>query len=175
MKPSIQCMDPSLPPSCSCSCSNGITFNQTLSVNLDEEERAHTTKLEKILTARQTELVNELETTKQALEVARNNHTACVEEWNEKPFTYLGCYENSASNRLSDLAVTDGLMTIPRCAKICQSFRYYGLEYGSRCFCGNTWKSSPAVEPSKCNWKCEGDHKTMCGGNGNTGFYQKMI
>jgi len=229
MKPSVQCMDPSVPPTCSCSCSNGINFNQTLSAtlaggsqpspdtcqadneqclqrennckdslaaqrtlaeqlqtNLVEEERAHTTKLENLKNqreaqeqahiTRETELKNQLETTKQAVEVARNNHTACVKEWNQKPFTYLGCYEDSIQNRvLDDVTVSSDLMTIATCAKICQSFRYYGVEFSSYCFCGNTWKRNPAAKSSNCNWTCKGDANTICGGYGAIGIYQKTI
>ena len=222
-------MDPSVPPSCSCSCSNGITFNQTLpanlvggsqvspdtcqvdkdqclqrennckdslaaqtelanqlKTNLDDEERAHATKLENLKkqcdaqeqahTAGLTELEKELETTKQKLDVARNNHTGYDEEWNQKPFTYLGCYQDSASTRvLADVMVTDAKMTIPKCAKICQSFRYHGLEIGKECFCGNTLRGNPALKPSSCTDACYGDANSKCGGRGFVGIHQKII
>ncbi|KAI4942763.1 hypothetical protein J4E91_009682 [Alternaria rosae] len=157
-----------------------------LKANLDDEERAHTTKLENLKnqcdaqeqahTARQTELENELEITKQALEVARNNHTACVEEWNQKPFTYLGCYTDNVSNRvLADVMVTDDSITIAKCAKICQSFRYHGLENGRECFCGNALRGNPAAQPSKCDKPCQGYTGAKCGGWGFVGIHQKTI
>ena len=229
MKPSVQCMDPSVPPTCSCSCSNGITFTQTLSAtlaggsqpspdtcqadneqclqrennckdslaaqtaladqlktNLDDEEHAHATKLEnqknqcdvqeQAHTARQTELEKQLETTKQQLDVARSTHTGYGEEWNRKPFTYLGCYQDNVSSRiLTDLYTYDQKMTRPKCANICRSYSYYGLEYGAQCFCGNTFRGNPATHPSKCDHKCVGDTNTSCGGQSVMAIFQKRV
>ncbi|KAH6865989.1 hypothetical protein BKA58DRAFT_404518 [Alternaria rosae] len=157
-----------------------------LKTNLDDEERGHATKLENLKNqcdaqeqahaARQTELENELETTKQALDVARNNHTAIVEEWNQKPFRYLGCYQAIITNRvIHDIGVTLTYMSVSRCEHICQSYRYYGLEAGDSCLCGNALRYNPVAQPSKCTTKCTGNAAAKCGGNLAMDIYEKII
>ncbi|MGQ0677178.1 MAG: WSC domain-containing protein, partial [Rhodospirillales bacterium] len=50
---------------------------------------------------------------------------------------------------------------IEQCAK--KGFAYAGTQYGSFCFCGNSYgKNGPA---DNCTMPCNGDYKEKCGGH----------
>ena len=76
------------------------------------------------------------------------------------------CFLDSASRLLPDQAVyTDN--TPQKCIWECKKkgFAYAGVEYGNQCYCGNTRPPTSALlDPSQCNYRCEGDNSQMCGG-----------
>ncbi|EMD97614.1 hypothetical protein COCHEDRAFT_1019003, partial [Bipolaris maydis C5] len=45
--PSLECVDPLAKPTCSCSCTNGVIFNQTLSVSPQKDNNCDSCELEK--------------------------------------------------------------------------------------------------------------------------------
>ena len=58
------------------------------------------------------------------------------------------------------------IMTPDVCNKICvtSNYKYFGVEYGTQCFCGNRLPSSNLKDHmSKCNMNCRGDAKQKCG------------
>lgn len=54
-------------------------------------------------------------------------------------------------------------MTLAECATFCASYTYYGVEYGTECYCGNAIAAS-AVVASNCTVPCGGDDTQLCGG-----------
>ena len=58
-------------------------------------------------------------------------------------------------------------MTIQKCLSICRSkgFHFAGLEWQIECHCGDE-KGFEWAWPSKCNEKCIGDSRQICGGVG---------
>jgi len=57
-------------------------------------------------------------------------------------------------------------MTPNVCNEICEksNYKYFGVEFGVECFCGNEWPSSKLkVGMSECNMNCGGDEKQKCG------------
>ncbi|RYN17698.1 hypothetical protein AA0112_g11953 [Alternaria arborescens] len=141
----------------------------TLQSQCDAQEQAHTT--------RQNELEAQLKTAQQALEAARNNQTAIVEEWMSKPFAWHGCYQDVINKRvLSDVYVLDSSMTSSKCSRICQGHRYYGTEIGKECFCGNTVNGNPArVSSAGCMTACGGNPKEQCGGSLKVNIFTKNL
>ena len=58
------------------------------------------------------------------------------------------------------------IMTPDVCNKICvaSNYKYFGVEYGAECFCGNKLPSRKLKDNmSKCNMNCRGDTKQKCG------------
>ena len=80
-------------------------------------------------------------------------------------FSYEGCFTDSVAERaFTGAAFADDEMTIEDCAKSCESYRFFGLEYGRECYCGNTRNpESILVADSECTMACGGDESEICG------------
>lgn len=49
----------------------------------------------------------------------------------------MGCYAEGTDGRaLAENKPANSSMTTELCQSLCRGYRYYGLEYGSECFCG---------------------------------------
>jgi hypothetical protein len=80
-------------------------------------------------------------------------------------YTYEGCYTDATSARtFSSAATTSANMTIKACSTFCKLYQYFGTEYGSECYCGNTQSSSSTQAASTdCNEPCGGNSSETCG------------
>ncbi|KAL1955711.1 hypothetical protein VTO42DRAFT_8183 [Malbranchea cinnamomea] len=89
---------------------------------------------------------------------------------------YRGCYTDSVFSRaLTGAASDDDEMTIDFCADFCQAYRFFGLEYGRECFCGNTQSSeSTLVADSECSMPCGGDGSKICGASNRLSVYENL-
>lgn len=47
--------------------------------------------------------------------------------------------------------------TVGSCAEYCYDYQYFGLEWGGRCSCGNSYGSYGAVDEDQCSFECGGD------------------
>ncbi|XP_050420558.1 uncharacterized protein LOC126833331 [Adelges cooleyi] len=90
---------------------------------------------------------------------------------------YLGCYEETAENRIFNGFSRSYMVNTPAfCTKLCykMGFGYAGVTYKSECFCGshspNTVRFTK-VEDSQCNTKCSGDANQYCGGGWRMGVF----
>jgi len=71
-------------------------------------------------------------------------------------FFYKDCYTdavNGGSRILGNNELDNSLMTVELCAGYCKDYRYFGVEYGYQCFCGNDILS-PGVVATGCNEAC---------------------
>jgi iron transport multicopper oxidase len=96
---------------------------------------------------------------------------------------YLGCYSEATNSRaLTDkqYAVPAANVTVEACMKACANYRYWGVEYGSQCFCGNSiHNGSSLVQGSTpsltgCNMVCQGNSTEYCGGPNRLNMYMKL-
>ncbi|KAJ9633336.1 hypothetical protein H2204_007053 [Knufia peltigerae] len=88
-------------------------------------------------------------------------------------FSYVSCYtEATAGRALSSVALADNSFTIQTCASNCTQYRYFGVEYGRECYCGNSLAagSVPATD-GRCNMPCAGNSTLLCGGPGGLTLY----
>jgi len=80
---------------------------------------------------------------------------------------YMGCYNDSADRVLKEKNPSKDKMTPEACRKLCKGFTYFGVTYGSQCFCGNSF-NKPAkhtkTKESDCQMPCNGNRSIMCGG-----------
>lgn len=97
---------------------------------------------------------------------------------------YLGCYTDSDTRTIDAIDFQANNMTIEHCATFCASanggigYQYYGLEFASQCFCGNTINPaatllSPTSNPpnSTCQMRCAGSGAEICGGPNALSLY----
>lgn len=91
------------------------------------------------------------------------------------PYTLLGCYtEPPAARALTGSAFAAGDMTLERCAEFCSPFRYFGTEYASECFCGNSLSPvSTTAADSECAMSCSGNPAQFCGGASRLSLYER--
>ena len=75
---------------------------------------------------------------------------------------YLGCFVDSAERALPDRIVSEADMTAAKCAANCDGYAYFGTQWSSECYCGNTAPTETAPE-SDCNMQCSGDATELCG------------
>ena len=50
-------------------------------------------------------------------------------------------------------------------------YLYAGVQFGSHCFCGNSYGKYGQLPESRCNVTCPGDHSQICGGPGANSVY----
>ena len=83
---------------------------------------------------------------------------------------YIGCFKDKGDpfgtqNRDLDGLMVDKIdMTVEDCINLCSSkgFKYAGVEYGTQCFCGNSYGKYATA--NNCNMKCSGNLNEICGG-----------
>ena len=79
-------------------------------------------------------------------------------------FAYKSCWSDGLDIRaLADNVLRADTTTVETCAVFCKNYRYFGVEYGSQCYCGNTLGGAAADE-ADCNMPCAADSTEKCGG-----------
>jgi hypothetical protein len=55
-------------------------------------------------------------------------------------------------------------MTPTACSSLCTSFKFFGVQDGWGCFCGDDYGNQGGKAPDgDCNTQCTGDRSIMCG------------
>uniref|UniRef100_A0A1I8JAG1 WSC domain-containing protein n=1 Tax=Macrostomum lignano TaxID=282301 RepID=A0A1I8JAG1_9PLAT len=67
-------------------------------------------------------------------------------------------------------------MTLQLCSQICElgNFKYFGAQYSSHCFCGNSYGSQGGAPVSDCNMNCAGNAGQICGSGSRNSVYQNF-
>lgn len=88
-------------------------------------------------------------------------------------YKYSGCYTEATNGRaLSDKGIATGDMNIENCAGNCTGYNYWGVEYGSECYCGNTVAAGSIKAPdTDCSMTCAGNSSELCGNGNRLSFY----
>jgi glucan endo-1,3-alpha-glucosidase len=85
---------------------------------------------------------------------------------------YLGCFADSSNRDLSGNSESLPTQSPQVCSAWCgsQGFKYAGVQYGSSCFCGNSYgKYGTATD---CNMACSGNGTETCGGAWANSVYE---
>merc|ERR1712151_1396348 len=87
-------------------------------------------------------------------------------------FAYLGCFKDKSSRDIKSQQ-SGGNGSRAKCGATCakKGMKYFGLQYGKECFCGNSY--GKYKKASNCNMKC-GNGKETCGGTWANSVYQVM-
>lgn len=68
-------------------------------------------------------------------------------------------------------------MSLQMCAGLCAGYKYWGVEYGRECFCGNVIEPAAVtagVRPDgECDMVCAGDSTVLCGAGNRVMIYEK--
>ncbi|KAF9880502.1 copper radical oxidase [Colletotrichum karsti] len=73
---------------------------------------------------------------------------------------------------LKDSGTSSDSMTKEVCAEFCKDYKYFGVEYGRECYCGNVLTSSATkVDASECNMQCSGNSNQPCGAGDRLNLY----
>lgn len=88
-------------------------------------------------------------------------------------YNLVGCWKEGVGGRaLAGPSTASADMTNEKCATFCDSFKYFGTEYSSECYCGNFVASSSEVAPlEECNMPCAGDNSEFCGAGNRLELY----
>jgi hypothetical protein len=116
--------------------------------------------------------------------------------------TYIGCYADTSSVHTRDLPVfycsngvdpsaswdcafddrlpTQGqrgyagysAMTVQYCSSMCKGFKFFGLQNGGECYCGNDYgEQGGKVPEANCDEICQGSPIEICGGDERNSIY----
>lgn len=89
-------------------------------------------------------------------------------------FSYIGCYNESSSGRtFGAISTSNAAMTIDYCASYCASYKYFGVEYSTQCYCSNTITAGAGPGWTGCSMLCGGNPMQFCGGGNRLNAYQK--
>ncbi|ELR06631.1 hypothetical protein VC83_03264 [Pseudogymnoascus destructans] len=83
-------------------------------------------------------------------------------------FEFHGCLSDNQGQRTlaQDMLRSDD-MTLEICATFCGGYRYFGTEWSTECWCGNTVTTgATTVDAGQCSMTCGGNGDLLCG-NGN--------
>lgn len=87
-------------------------------------------------------------------------------------FSYVHCGLDHVDDRALKGAYTHGAdMTLEKCAEACSAFEYFGVEYGTECFCGNEY-NGVARPIEECRLKCSEGSARFCGGAERLSVYR---
>jgi hypothetical protein len=63
-------------------------------------------------------------------------------------------------------------MTLETCGTFCTGYKYWGVEYGGECYCGNAFGAgSVNATGSDCSFVCPGDGSEFCGASDRLSTY----
>lgn len=85
--------------------------------------------------------------------------------------TSLGCFVDSGNRVFPNKIISANDMTAAKCAQNCAGYSYFGTEWSSECYCGNTAPVDPAPA-SECNMACSGNADELCGGGMRLNAYK---
>jgi len=173
VKPSVTCTDPlSGQPNCSCTCTNGIAFNQTLPstyqtdpISCPSNDDCQADKTQCL--SHNDELKAQLDKQKQEYILREQDLKMELQKFQMTKFQYLGCYTNTNWKLLTARVTSNPYITIGICANVCAGWKYFGVSYNA-CYCDHEFRiATQNVPNSQCDRKCIGDERESCGGTGN--------
>ncbi|KAH7343016.1 hypothetical protein BKA65DRAFT_303260 [Rhexocercosporidium sp. MPI-PUGE-AT-0058] len=89
-------------------------------------------------------------------------------------YTYYGCQTEGTGVRALNggFFFNETAMTLEMCAENCAGFKYWGVEYGAECYCGNEFQAgSVAVPQGDCSFPCPGNTLEFCGAGNRLSSY----
>lgn len=110
----------------------------------------------------------------------RNKAVVAGASGSNTTFEYVSCWTDPVASRaLGEQPVAADDMTVEKCAGICGSgagsgaaYAFFGVEYATQCFCGNTLGGSTAPE-AECSYVCGGDGSEWCGAAERMNLYRR--
>ncbi|RYN19463.1 hypothetical protein AA0113_g11423 [Alternaria arborescens] len=186
-KPSVVCNDASDKHNCSCTCTNGIKFDQPLdpfssatnggSSQVIDDAKCKADK--EFCLEHEKQLMDQVTGLKESEQKHVQREQELLEQlsaYQKKIYTYQGCFTDSSARVLGDKTfMNDSNMTVERCETLCAGSKYFGVQNGKECFCGNTFKNPTQHKPeSECKSACTGNKDQKCGAGYRSNIYAKI-
>lgn len=91
-------------------------------------------------------------------------------------YTYLGCYTEVLPGRtLNASTLIRPQTTVLGCAADCgEDSEYFGVEFGTQCFCGSSLAVGSVAVNEGCSTACAGNATEVCGGVNLLSVYRKQ-
>ncbi|XP_062598585.1 uncharacterized protein LOC134260014 [Saccostrea cucullata] len=108
-----------------------------------------------------------------------NDRQICGGGWRiniyRKPYhkEYLGCFQDQYNRILAEKNTNTKSMTVEYCRNFCSNYQFYGVEFSSWCFCGNSLTTNVRKSEGEFNMKCSGNNRQICGGGWRINIYRK--
>lgn len=87
----------------------------------------------------------------------------------------VGCYHDNTQQRDLPTRTSSKSVTQEQCVKECamkdETFSYFGLQDGDKCFCGKSYGKYGQAEDGACNKRCKGNEDENCGGSNDNMIY----
>ena len=95
-------------------------------------------------------------------------------------WNYMGCWTEATNTRALNgllLPISAANTNVENCAAACSNYKYFGVEYGQECYCGNVLNagsvnSSTVLNSNPCNIVCVDNTLEYCGGRSVLNLYQ---
>ncbi|PVH89971.1 hypothetical protein DL98DRAFT_508192 [Cadophora sp. DSE1049] len=89
-------------------------------------------------------------------------------------YSYYGCQTEATGVRALNggFFFNETAMTLEMCASNCAGFKYWGVEYGAECYCGNEFQAGSVTVPhADCSFLCPGNALEYCGAGNRLSTY----
>ncbi|KAI9893661.1 MAG: hypothetical protein M1814_005876 [Vezdaea aestivalis] len=88
-------------------------------------------------------------------------------------YGYVGCASEVPGRLINAKSFSNSSNSVDFCGQYCSGSKYFGVEYGSECYCGQTLAGTPTINPdSDCNTLCPANSTQYCGTGGRVQLYQ---
>jgi hypothetical protein len=77
---------------------------------------------------------------------------------------YVGCYKDTAARDLNGKFFQGGVITSNFCGTYCKGFKYFGMQDGNQCLCGDNVGAYGQALETDCQQRCVGNEIEICGG-----------
>ncbi|KAJ8117423.1 hypothetical protein OPT61_g1374 [Boeremia exigua] len=89
-------------------------------------------------------------------------------------YRYTGCYAERGGKTFNIKSSVSSWNSVDRCRDFCNDAMFFGLQYGSECYCGSSIaNTSTLVEGSECGMTCSGNNSQYCGAGSRMQVYQQ--
>ncbi|CAM9844163.1 unnamed protein product [Ectocarpus fasciculatus] len=89
--------------------------------------------------------------------------------------SYLGCFSDPAENRVFEWQSSSSSMTADVCSGLCSGSDFYGTQYSTECWCGESANYDANGASDECVMPCAGDASQMCGGSYTMSVYKNDV
>merc|ERR1711974_362618 len=79
---------------------------------------------------------------------------------------YIGCFRNYCFKLLTGGRTAFGDNSVAKCRSHCKGSKFFGLQYGRHCSCGNEFRAASTNKQPEgtCRYPCPGNPDEKCGG-----------
>jgi hypothetical protein len=96
-----------------------------------------------------------------------------VVDTNGQNYTSFGCYSDSLERILAASTENNGQMTAEMCGKFCEGYKFFGVEDGDQCYCGDQVENGHGpIASTYCDYPCQGAPLELCGGSWALNLYE---